>query len=272
MAIGPDDRVLVTGAAAGFGLALTRLLSQRRCRVLSTDVAAETPAGLDDLPGVTYRRLDVRSQDDWDAARDFVLREWKGLDVLFNNAGVGSGGDIDDEAIDAWQHVISINLLGVVRGCKTFVPVFKDQRAGRIVNTASAAGLVHPPGMASYCSAKAGVVALSECMLFELESFGITVSAICPSFFQSDIAASMPDGEAKRAAAALMKASGRTAEQVARVALQGVDAGHHLVLPDRGARTAYAAKRFARPLYLRTMRAVAAKARGRRTRTPEATR
>lgn len=264
MAIRSNDRVLVTGAAAGFGLALTQLLSERGCRVLAVDLAVDAPAALAGLPGVTYRRLDVRSDEDWQAAKEFVLSEWKGLDLLFNNAGIGSGGDIEEESIERWEHIISINLLGVVRGCKAFVPVFKAQHTGHIVNTASAAGLVHPPSMASYCSVKAGVVALSETLMFELEPFGIRVSAICPSFFQTTIADNMPEGDAKRMAAAMLKASGRTAREVAERTLAGVDAGEPVILPDRDARAAYLAKRFARPLYLRQVRAMAAKGRARR--------
>ena len=267
MAIRTNDRVLVTGAASGFGLALTRLLAGRGCRVLAGDLATDRPASLAGLAGVTYQRLDVRSDADWQAARDFVTAEWKGLDLLFNNAGIGSGGDIEEESIERWQEVIAINLLGVVRGCKTFVPLFKEQRTGHLVNTASAAGLVHPPGMASYCSVKAGVVALSETLMFELEPFGIRVSAVCPSFFQTDIARNMPPGDAKRMAAAMIKASGRSAEQVARATLAGVDADRHLILPDNDVRAAYVAKRFARPAYLRSVRAMSAKARARRAQT-----
>lgn len=267
MAIRTNDRVLVTGAASGFGLALTRLLAERGCRVLAGDLAADLPAPLDGLAGVTYRRLDVRSDADWQAARDFVIAEWMGLDLLFNNAGIGSGGDIEEESIERWQEIIDINLLGVVRGCKTFVPVFKEQRTGHLVNTASAAGLVHPPGTASYCAVKAGVVALSETLMFELEPFGIRVSTVCPSFFQTDIARNMPPGDAKRMAAAMIRASGRSAERVARVTLAGVDAERHLILPDRDARAAYVTKRFARAVYLRSVRTMSAKARAHRAQT-----
>ena len=73
-----------------------------------------------------------------------------------------------DVPLDDWQWIVDINLLGVVDGCRTFVPMFKQRRHGHIVNIASMAGLVHPPGMASYNAVKAGVVALSETLLHEL--------------------------------------------------------------------------------------------------------
>ena len=258
MPIRTNDRALVTGAAAGLGLALTTQLSARGCRVLATDLALEAPAALVDLPGVSYRQLDVRSADDWNAAGDLVLAEWKGLDLLVNNAGIGAGGGIAEESVERWEEVIATNLLGVVRGCKTVAPMMKRQSSGHIVNIASAAGLVHLPGMGSYCAVKAGVVALSESLMFELEPFGIRVSAVCPSFFQTDIAASMLAGPAKRVATAMLRASGRSAEQVARATLAGVDADRHLILPDAEARAAYLAKRFARRLYLSRVRALAA--------------
>ena len=109
-----------------------------------------------------FIKLDVRSDDDWAAARDWVEREWGGLDVLVNNAGVAGGGRIDVAGMDEWQWITEINLFGVVRGTRTFVPMFKQQRSGHIVNIASLAGLVHPAGMGSYNAVKAGVVAFSE--------------------------------------------------------------------------------------------------------------
>ena len=264
MAICLNDRALVTGAASGFGLALTRGLSERGCRVLAVDLTDETPRTLRGLSGMRYRRLDVRSDVDWAAAREQVMADWNGLDLLVNNAGVGSGGDIDVEPISEWERVVSINLLGVVRGCQVFAPVFKDQHTGHIVNVASAAGLVHPPGMASYNAVKAGVVALSETLHIELEPFGIATSVVCPSFFRTDIARNMAAGDAKDMASALIDASPRTAEELAATVLTAVDAGTHLILPDKPTRAAYLVKRFARPVYLRSLRAMAARSRARR--------
>jgi hypothetical protein len=93
---------------------------------------------------------------------------------------------------------------------------------------------------------------------------------VCPSFFQTGIATSMPAGPAKRMATAMLNASGRSSEQVAHATLAGVEAGRHLILPDGEARTAYLAKRFARRLYLRRVRALAAgrRAPGRSARLP----
>ena len=161
MVIAPNSRVLVTGAASGLGLALVRQLVDRGCRVLGTDVHAELPESLRDLDGVSYLSLDVTQDVDWATARDWVVEEWDGLDYLFNNAGVAAGGRIELSEMDQWQWIVEINLLGVARGCRTFVPMLKAQGTGHIVYTASAAVLVHPPRMSEYTAVKAGVVALS---------------------------------------------------------------------------------------------------------------
>ena len=169
----PMSRVLVTGAASGLGEALTRAFRARGDEVLATDVAERSVSRRRQSAFLNHRRLDITSDDDWAAARAWVEEHWGGLDVLVNNAGIAGGGRIDVAGIDEWQWIIEINLLGVVRGCRTFTPVFKRQRSGRIVNVASLAGLVHPAGMASYNAVKAGVVALTETLGHELAAYGV---------------------------------------------------------------------------------------------------
>ncbi|KQP78225.1 short-chain dehydrogenase [Aeromicrobium sp. Leaf289] len=257
----PGTRVLVTGAASGLGLALVTQLAERGCRVLATDVHADVPAPVQALaeagPGtVEYRRLDVTSDVDWQTVRDHVVETWDGLDVLFNNAGVAAGGRIELSEMDQWQWIVDINLLGVVRGCRTFVPVFKQQGGtATIVNTASAAGLIHPPRMSEYNAVKAGVVALSETLFHELKPYGIAVSVVCPTFFKTNLTASMrgKDESAQASAAKLIDGSKRTAADIATVVLADVEKGRHIVLTDREGRIAYTAKRFLRPLYYREM-------------------
>jgi len=261
-------RVLVTGASSGLGLAFAQQLAQAGCRVLATDVHADAPEALAGLADVTYLQLDVTQDPHWDRAYAWVVRNFEGLDVLFNNAGVAAGGRIELSEIDQWQWIIDINLLGVVRGCKTFVPLFKVQGAGHIVNTASAAGLVHAPTMSEYNAVKAAVVALSETLRHELNPAGVKVSVVCPTFFKTNLGDSMrgKDEAALKAASKLINGSSRTADGVAAEVLKQVRRGTYLILPDRDAVVAYHAKRMARPVYDRMMfkaaARVAAKTRG----------
>jgi NAD(P)-dependent dehydrogenase (short-subunit alcohol dehydrogenase family) len=250
MKITADSRALVTGGASGLGLALVRRLAERGVRVLATDIHDERPAELDGV-AAEYRRLDVTSDVDWSAARDWVVENWSGLDLLFNNAGVAAGGRIELSEMDQWQWIVDINLLGVARGCRTFTPLLKEARAGHIVNTSSAAGLVHPPRMSEYTAVKAGVVALSETLRYELRPYDVDVSVVCPTFFRTNLTSSMrgKDESAQASAVKLIDGSKRTADDIAVIVLAQVEKGTHIILTDREGRVAYAAKRFLRPVY-----------------------
>ncbi len=258
------SRVLVTGAGSGLGEALTRALRARGDEVVATDVSGlggfETGAR---APSSTTRKLDITSDDDWASAAAWV-EEHGGLDVLVNNAGVAGGGRIDIAGIDEWQRLIDVNLLGVVRGCRTFTPVFKRQRSGRIINVASLAGLVHPAGMGPYNAVKAAVVALTETLGHELAVYGVTAHAVCPSYFRTNLMASLTGADEVVGAVVteLVETSPFTAADIARAVLAGLDAGEELILPDPMARAAYRQKVADRPAYDAQLRRQAARLEG----------
>lgn len=254
-----SERVLVTGAASGFGAALAAIYASRGARVLVTDLAQVVPAG--SLPAaaggeVVYRRLDVRSDADWQAAVAQLRESWGGLDLLINNAGVGAGGRIDVVPLDDWEWVVSVNLLGVARGCHAVASLLKEQGSGRIVNVASLAGLVHPPVMASYNSTKAGVVALSETLLHELAPYGVGVTVICPAFFRTNLDRSIKRGidpELEETGARLVTRARLDATTVARRAVAGIDKGRFLVLTHAEGRVLHTLKRLTPSIYYRLM-------------------
>jgi NAD(P)-dependent dehydrogenase (short-subunit alcohol dehydrogenase family) len=258
-------RVLVTGAASGLGAALVRAFAARGDSVLATDLpdaVATAPGGGE---AVRWLPLDVRSDDDWAAARDWVEAHWGGLDVLVNNAGVAGGGRIELTSMDDWAWITGINLFGVVRGTRTFVPMLKRQGSGRVVNVASLAGLVHPPGMGSYNAVKAAVVAFTETAGHELAPFGVRCSVVCPSYFRTSLMASMRGGDADVAekVSTMVEGSPFTADDIAASVLEGIDADQELILPDEPARKAYDLKRSDRAAYDELMRATAARMRER---------
>lgn len=246
-------RVLITGGSSGLGAALAQEFLARGDRVLIADLVAPEQAAAE------FLRLDVTSDADWATALNWVTEHWQGLDVLVNNAGIAAGGRIDVVTLEEWQRVVDINLLGVVRGCRTFVPMMKRQRSGHIVNTASLAGLVHPPGMASYTAVKAGVVALSETLSYELHDFGITVSAVCPGFFRTNLAASLTgsDHVLDAIAARLIERSDLTAADIAKAVMAGMDEQQMVIVPDDAARMAVWAKANARADYDREQQSFA---------------
>ncbi len=242
-------RVLVTGAASGLGAALAAAFEARGDEVLRTDRAGG------DLT------LDVTSSDDWALAHAHVDAIWGGLDVLVNNAGVAGGGRLDVATLDEWQWITEVNLFGMVRGIREFVPLFKRQRSGQIVNVASLAGLVHPAGMGSYNAVKAAVVALTETAGHELASYGVGASVVCPSYFRTNLMASMrgSDEAVGAVVAQLVERSPLTADDIAAEVLAGLDRGDEIIVPDQPAREAWALKQADRPAYDAVMRAQAAK-------------
>jgi NAD(P)-dependent dehydrogenase (short-subunit alcohol dehydrogenase family) len=181
--------------------------------------------------------------------------------VLVNNAGVAGGGRIELCTMDEWRWIVETNLFGVVRGTRTFTPLFKQQRSGVVVNIASLAGLVHPAGMGSYNAVKAAVVAFTETVGHELAGYGVRASAVCPSYFRTNLAASMRGSDAKlgEVIAGLVEASRYGPDDIAAAVLGGIAAGDDLIVPDEPARQAYALKLSDRAAYDQVMRAQAAK-------------
>lgn len=251
-------RVLVTGGSSGLGAALVDAYAARGARVLVCDLQEPIT---EPAPGVSFLRLDVRSDDDWAAAVDWVDEHWGGLDVLVNNAGVAGGGRLDVATLDEWQWITEINLFGVVRGTRAFTPVFKRQRSGRIINIASLAGLVHPAGMASYNAVKAGVVALTETTGHELAEYGVTAHVVCPSYFRTGLVDAMQgsDEAIGTVIGALVANAPLGPAEIAAAVLEALDRGDELILPDDAARAAYDLKLADRPAYDAVMRKQAAR-------------
>lgn len=254
-------RVLITGGASGLGRALAARYALDGWRVLIGDVNAErgreTAAELDGE--VVFRHLDVTDESSLAAARDWLKAEWGGLDVLVNNAGVAAAGRVERIPPEDWDWILDINLMGVVRGCRVFVPLFKRQGSGHVVNIASMAGLLNAPVMANYNVAKAGVVALSETLRFELAPWGIRTTVVCPSFFQTNLHESLrtPEPGMQKTVEKLLASSELDADDVARIIRDAVARGRFLVLPHRAARRAWFFKRYLPWLYNRGMRRLA---------------
>ena len=161
-----EDKVaLVTGAARGIGQAVAAMLAREGARVLVTDVRDDEGAAAASAmgDGAEYRRLDVRSEDDWAAAMEHVLARHGRLDVLVNNAGItgfeesAAPHDPEHASLEGWRAVHATNLDGVFLGCKHAIAAMRRQGAGSIVNVGSRSGQVGIPGAAAYASSKAAV-------------------------------------------------------------------------------------------------------------------
>jgi len=193
----PGKRIFITGGASGLGKAIALKYAGAGYRVCIGDVnqvrGAETAAELTASGcDAFFIRCDVTRLEDLLAVKDEIINRWQGVDLVVNNVGIaGTAGPIDQVGVDDWQQVLDINLLGVVRGCQVFTPLFKQQGSGFFVNIASAAGLINAPQMSSYNVSKAGVIALSETLKHELAPFNIGICVACPAFFQTNLTESM---------------------------------------------------------------------------------
>jgi NAD(P)-dependent dehydrogenase (short-subunit alcohol dehydrogenase family) len=239
-------RVLITGAASGLGRALALAWARRGASVLVADLNAargnETlclclEAGANEA---MFARLDVTSDADFVQTANWVRQRWGGLDIVVNNAGVAGGGRFEGITEDDWRWMLDINLLGVVRGCRAFTPLFKEQKSGHFVNIASMAGLLNPPAMSNYNVAKAGVVALSETLAVELEPWNIRTLVVCPSYFQTNLNESLRthDEAMKAALPKLLASSDISADDIAEGILAAIDRGDSTYLPHERARAA----------------------------------
>lgn len=251
-AAGTGKRIFVTGGASGFGRAIAERWARDGYRVCIGDIhderGAETLASLRGLGATAhFLRCNVTQDADLEAAAKWLDENWGGVDVVVNNAGVAIGGSITDISMEDWRWIVDINLLGVVRGCKTFTPRFQKQGHGHFVNVSSMAGLIHPPMMSAYNATKAGVVAISETLSVELARDDIRVTVVCPSFFRTNLTETMRAGSADIAAVThkLVNKAKRSADEIADLTFKGVQRGDFHILTHADGRAAWMLKRLA---------------------------
>lgn len=184
---------IITGAASGIGAALARALADKGVDLVLADVDAAGVAALAaelSEPGLIRAKgveLDVRDADAVAAVVDETVAEHGRLDMIFNNAGIGVGGDTLDLTVAHWDRCIDVNLRGVIHGVQAALPHMVAQGDGYIVNTASLAGLLPAPYLAPYVATKHAVVGLTLSLRAEFEERGVHFIALCPGFTETPI-------------------------------------------------------------------------------------
>lgn len=246
------QRVFITGGASGLGRAIALNYAREGAKVCIGDINPEQGAGVEREIGNAggegyFVECDVRRLADLEKVCADLTEKWGGVDVVVNNAGVASAGSIEDTTMADWEWILDINVLGVVRGCKAFTPLFKKQGSGTFVNVASMAGLMLAPLMGSYNVSKAGVIALSETLSQELRGDGIHVSCVCPAFFQTSLTSSMRSDipGIQQSVGKLMKRSSISAEHVAADIVRAEKNKDFWVLPHVKERRLWILKRYA---------------------------
>jgi len=184
--------VIVTGAGSGIGRATAIKFAKLGAHVVVSDIDLDAASATTAMIRGNGRsasavQLDVTDPEAWQAFARDVLAEHGDTDVLVNNAGMLVGGPFLELSPADWERQLSVNLMGVVYGCRAFGAQMVERGSGHIVNIASAAAFTPTPVMAPYSVSKAGVKMLTECLRLELGPKGVGVSAICPGVINTNI-------------------------------------------------------------------------------------
>jgi 3-hydroxybutyrate dehydrogenase len=189
-----DHVAIVTGSTSGIGLALARSLAEGGARVVLNGLGnpaeiERVRAELEQSAGVAvrYHGADMTEPAEIEDLVDFAVREFGRLDILVNNAGVQHVAPIDEFPLEKWDQIVAINLSAVFHAIRAAVPVMKRQGRGRIVNIASAHGLVASAFKGPYVATKHGVVGLTKAVGVELAQTGVTCVAICPGYVKTPL-------------------------------------------------------------------------------------
>ncbi|MBY0360697.1 MAG: SDR family oxidoreductase [Phreatobacter sp.] len=179
----------VTGGGSGIGRALAKALAARGTTVCIADlnVAAAEAVARECGGSASSLALDVRDADAVKTGIEAFVAENGRLDYMFNNAGIGIAGEVDDIALPGWQRIVDVNLYGVLHGVLAAYPIMLKQGFGHIVNTASLAGLGPAPLFTPYALTKHAVVGLSTSLRIEAASRGVRVSVVCPAAVETPL-------------------------------------------------------------------------------------
>ncbi len=237
---------LVTGSTSGIGLGIAHVLAGEGCHIVMNGFgdAAEIEKTRKDTADkfgvkVIFSDADVTN---YDAVAAMVARaesELGSLDIIVNNAGVQFVSPTEDFPLDQWQKIININLTGVFYGIRAALPGMKKRGFGRIVNIASAHGLVASAGKAAYVAAKHGVTGLTKVVALENARQNITCNAICPGWVLTPLVQKQIDDRAAK--------NGTSVEKEAELLLLEKQPNARFATPDEiGAMTAYLCSEAAR--------------------------
>ena len=226
-----NEIALVTGASRGIGAAIADELAARGATVIGTATSESGAAAIAERMksvGGHGRVLNVPEAGSIESLIDDIQKDFGGLSILVNNAGITRDNLLMRMKDEDWQAILDTNLTSVYSSSKAVMRGMMKARRGRIINIASVIGVTGNAGQANYAAAKAGIIAFSKSLAKEIGSRGITVNVVAPGFIATDMTKDLPD-EAKTAMAEQI-ALGRLGEptDIARAVafLAGPDAGY----------------------------------------------
>lgn len=254
---------IVTGAGSGIGAAVSKALVGRGDSVVVADIDGEAAERVSKQlsvggPGTASpATVDVRDAGAVSRLVNETAELHGRLDLVFNNAGIGVGGDVEELTVAHWDRVIDVNLRGVVHGVQASYPIMVRQGNGHIINTASLAGLIPSPYLAPYAATKHAVVGMSLSLRAEAARNGVRVTAVCPGFVDTPILdKGGPDdlpkssmGDSAREVASQVPGGLYDPSLLATDILRGVERNLPIVIAPRSARVAWRMHRLAPRLF-----------------------
>ena len=189
-------KALITGAAQGLGAAMAQLLAREGAKLFLTDINADGAAlqaaaiNAEHGDGTAFSAgHDVTKEAEWISALAAAKAALGGLSVLVNNAGIGTGGSVEETTFDQWQHCMAVNADSVFLGCKYALPLLRESQPASIVNISSIAGLIGDSHMAAYNASKSAVWGLTRSVALYCARSGwdIRCNSVHPAFVDTAI-------------------------------------------------------------------------------------
>ena len=195
---------LVTGSTSGIGLGIARALAASGARLVLNGFGARaeidrTLAALETEFGVpaVWSPADMSKPADIGEMVRMALDTFQRIDILVNNAGIQFVAPVDEFPVEKWDAILAINLSSAFHTTRLALPHMRKTGWGRIINVASAHGLVASPFKSAYVAAKHGVIGLTKTVALETAEQGITCNAICPGYVYTPLVEAQIDGQAK---------------------------------------------------------------------------
>ena len=191
---------LVTGSTSGIGLGVALSLARQGAHVVLNGFGdSATPQAQVAKLGVKvgFHGADMGKPDDIAAMMAYAQKEFSGVDVLVNNAGIQHVAPVEDFPVERWDAIIAINLSSTFHATRLAIPAMRARNWGRILNIASTHGLVASAQKSAYVAAKHGVVGFTKAVALETATTGITVNAICPGWVLTPLVQKQVEARAK---------------------------------------------------------------------------
>jgi len=182
---------IITGSSAGIGLAIAERFIKEGAKVVFSDINEIDVSQFGD--NVIFKKCDVSKSNEVDELVSACLEKFGGLDIMVNNAGIGTLADITNLSDEEWHRVIDINLSGVFYGARAASKVMKQ--GGSIINMSSILGSVGFASAVAYCAAKGGVDQITKAGALDLSKKGIRINSIAPGFIKTNITKGLQEDE-----------------------------------------------------------------------------